>query len=134
MDAAVWNEIWPEWQYKNVIGRGAYGVVYRVFRLLNGKEEEAAIKVISLPQDERELEQLQTEGLTEEEAKHYFASMANEFYEEIETMKLLNGKVSVVRVEDSAVIPSGDDCGWKILIRMECLTPLTSYLDGHEMT
>ena len=24
MDAAVWNAIWPEWQFKNVIGRGAY--------------------------------------------------------------------------------------------------------------
>ena len=83
MDAAVWNAIWPEWQFKNVIGRGAYGVVYRAVRFFEGKEEESAIKVISLPHDEMEIEQLRSEGMTEEETQNYFASLANEFYEEI---------------------------------------------------
>ena len=81
MDAAVWGAVWPEWQFKNVIGRGAYGVVYRAVRFLNGKEEEAAIKVVSFPQDEIEISQLKAEGMTEEETKNYYASMANELYE-----------------------------------------------------
>ena len=134
MDAAVWNEIWPDWQLKNVIGRGAYGIVYRAVRFLDGKEEESAIKVISLPHDEMEIEQLRSEGMTEEETQNYFASLANEFYEEIQTMKALNGSVSIVNVQDSAIVPRQGEFGWNILIRMECLTPLVEYLDGRMLT
>ncbi len=134
MDAAVWNGIWPDWQFKNVIGRGAYGIVYRAVRFLDGKEEESAIKVISLPHDEMEIEQLRSEGMTEEETQNYFASLANEFYEEIQTMKALNGSVSIVNVQDSAIVPRQGEFGWNILIRMECLTPLVEYLDGRMLT
>ncbi len=134
MDAAVWGAVWPEWQFKNVIGRGAYGVVYRAVRFLNGKEEAAAIKVVSFPQDEIEISQLKAEGMTEEETKNYYASMANELYEEIQTMKKLNGTVSIVNVQDSAVIPQSGQIGWNILIRMECLTPFAEYIDGRTLT
>ena len=134
MDAAVWNAVWPEWKFKNVIGRGAYGIVYRAVRLLDGKEEEAAIKVVSLPQDDMEIDQLRAEGFTEEETQNYYASMANEFYEEIQTMKRLNGNVSIVNVQDSAILPRADEFGWNVLIRMECLTPLYEYLDGRKLT
>ncbi len=134
MDMTVWNAIWPEWQFKNVIGRGAYGVVYRAVRMLDGQEEESAIKVVTLPPDEREIDQLRAEGMTEEETRNYYASMANEFYEEIQTMKILNGNVSIVNVQDSAILPCHDSPGWNILIRMECLTPFTGYIDGRELT
>ena len=134
MDAAVWNAIWPDWQLKNVIGRGAYGIVYRAVRILNGTEEESAIKVVTLPRDEIELEQLRAEGLSEEETQKYYASVANEFCEEIQTMKQLNDCVSIVNVQDSAVVPREDSFGWNVLIRMEYLTPFQEYAEAHTLS
>ena len=134
MNTSVWSTVWPDWQLKNVIGRGAYGVVYRAVRFIGEKQEESAIKVVSLPQDELDVEQLKAEGLTNEEMQSYYATMANEFYEEIQTMKSLNGSASIVNVQDSAILPLNDRIGWNILIRMECLTPLTEYLDGRTLS
>ena len=56
---------WPGWETVRVIGRGSFGTVYEIKRDVFGKTEYAALKVISIPETEEELEELYNEGYDE---------------------------------------------------------------------
>ena len=56
---------WPEWKIEEVLGRGSFGTVYRASRNVYENSFESAIKVITIPQQEQELNQLRIEGLDE---------------------------------------------------------------------
>lgn len=62
-------QIWPGWQADDLIGRGAYGKVYRAS---NASGEQAAIKIIEIPQDETEIAELQRMGMDALSARLYF--------------------------------------------------------------
>lgn len=48
------NQIWPRWQTVGLIGRGAYGEVYKVKKELQGETFYSAVKVIRIPQEDGE--------------------------------------------------------------------------------
>ena len=59
------SKVWPEWKVEDKpLGRGSYGVVYKAVRLDHDVESYAAIKVISIPQNESEVDSLRSEGLS----------------------------------------------------------------------
>lgn len=47
---------WPGWETVGLIGRGSFGAVYKIQRDVLGETEEAALKVISIPQNNSDLE------------------------------------------------------------------------------
>ena len=50
---------WAEWKTVRVIGRGSFGTVYEIRRrLVDGTVENAAMKVITLPQNPGDVEEL----------------------------------------------------------------------------
>ena len=128
------TQVWPEWVAEQALGKGSYGTVYKAVRSDNHITSQAAIKVISIPADQSELDSLRSEGLTEESAKTYFQGIVDDFVSEISLMETMKGVQNIVSVEDYKVIEKADDIGWDIYIRMELLTPFNTYLCNNQMT
>ena len=125
---------WPEWKGVKPINRGAYGVVYEAIRTDHGVESHAAIKVISIPQDESEIDSLRSIGLFPNESKTFLKEVVDEFTNEIQIMESFKGSQNIVSVEDYKVIEKINRVGWDIYIRMELLTPLTTYISDKTLS
>lgn len=125
---------WPEWKGVKPINRGSYGVVYEAIRTDHGVESHAAIKVISIPQDESEIDSLRSIGLFPNESKTFLKEVVDEFTNEIQIMESFKGSQNIVSVEDYKVIEKINRVGWDIYIRMELLTPLTTYISDKTLS
>ena len=122
------SAVWPEWKIVRRINRGSFGVVYEAVRTDYSVESRAAIKVISIPQDEAELDSMCSVGLTADATKTYLREVVNDFANEIRLMESFKGFQNIVSVEDYKVVERTDRVGWDIYIRMELLTPLNTYI------
>ena len=128
------SSFWPDWQIGELIGQGAYGKVYKAFKQEHSLLSVAAIKVITIPQSDAELEALRAEGLDERSSRTYFSDIVGDFINEIKLMESMKGVSNVVSVEDFKVIEHEDSIGWDIFIRMELLTPFPKYIEGKTLT
>ena len=132
------QSVWPDWTIEEPeIGHGAYGKVYKIKRSLAGfgEVEYQALKVVSIPLDEDDIDIL-TLGQSEREAKNeYYRSMAEKLAKEATFMSDLQGNPYIVRYYEHAIIPRSDGkVGWDVLIRMELLTPFKDHMAGHGFT
>ncbi|MBQ8969701.1 MAG: serine/threonine protein kinase [Lachnospiraceae bacterium] len=136
MEKDILSEIWPEWSVERKIGKGAYGVVYEAKRTDHAVESKAAIKVITIPENESELASLRAEGLSEDDTKKYLEGIVNDFVKEIQLMESFKGVQNIVSVEDYKVVEKTgkSEIGWTIYIRMELLTPFNDYLADKTLT
>ena len=116
-----------QWTIKRVIGAGSFGRVYEIQRSECGQLYRAALKVISVPKDAAELESVLNEGMTQTQARQYFAGVVQDLAREIAIMTRLKGTSNVVGCEDHRIVPHASGMGWDILIRMELLNPLLPY-------
>ena len=134
MENDILSAAWPEWKVVRRINRGSYGVVYEAVRTDHGVESRAAIKVISIPQDEAELESLRSAGLTPDATRTYLQEVVSDFANEIRIMESFKGSQNIVSVEDYKVVEKTDRVGWDIYIRMELLTPLNTYISDKDLS
>ena len=134
MSAELISRVWPEWQVQEVLGKGSYGTVYKAIRSDDILSSTAAIKVISVPTDQSEVDSVRSQGVSEENTKVYFQKIVNDFVSEIRLMDSLKGTQNIVSVEDYKVVERTGEIGWDILIRMELLTPFNTYIREHTMT
>ncbi len=125
---------WPEWQITKLIGSGSFGDVYEAIRTDHSVESHAAIKVITIPKSEAELNSLRAEGFTEESVTAYLRQMVDDFVGEIQIMESFKGVQNIVSVEDYKVIEHTDAIRWDIFIRMELLTPLVDYISNRTLS
>jgi len=109
-------------------------MVYEVVRSDHQVESHAAVKVISIPQNESEIDSLRMEGMSADEARTYFQEIVNDFANEIQLMESFKGTQNIVSIEDYKVIEKKDGIGWDIYIRMELLTSLYSYICDKTLT
>lgn len=129
------DSVWPDWKLeKKEIGRGSYGVVYRAVHEDNGIKSFSAVKVISIPTNESEVESLRAEGLDLEGTRSYYMNIVQEFKDEISILQSLKGARNIVGIEDFKIIERTDRIGWDINIRMELLTPLNAYVGEKKLT
>ena len=120
---------WPGWETVRMIGRGNFGVVYEIQRDVFGHEEKAALKVISIPQSDSDIEELYDSGYDEASITATFKSHLESIVNEYTLMREMNGAANVVNCDDFRIVPHDDNIGWDIFIKMELLTPLTKALD-----
>lgn len=118
------NRIWPGWVIDREIGKGAYGMVYEATHSENGLTAKAAIKEISIPQNEADIYSLMEEGMDHREIIRYFEKTKDEFEKEIAVMSRLKGIQHIVNLEDFKILPKENEIGWDIFIRMELLQPM----------
>lgn len=124
---------WPEWECVRKIGEGSFARVYEIQRIEEGKIYKAALKVITIPQNQVDIDDVYSEGMSIEEVDKYFGSLVKDITNEISLMSDLKGYTNIVSYEDHKVIKHSDDIGWDILIRMELLTPLQEWIKNHSM-
>lgn len=125
---ALIKSIWPDWTVTQKLGEGSFGRVYRAEREDTGTKFSSAIKVITIPQNQAQLDSVRSEiGLDDRSTTSYFQTMVNDCVNEIKMMESFKGTQNIVSVEDYKVIPHKDTIGWTILIRMELLTSFISY-------
>ena len=116
---------WEDWTAVEKLGEGTFGKVYKIRREFLGREQFAALKVISVSQNKTG-------------CGYSFSmddkSFVEEIVSEIELMAKFKGNSNIVSYEDHMVIEESDGSGWTILIRMELLTPLSAYIQQNDVT
>jgi len=122
------NMVWPEWKVDKQLGEGSFGKVYKITREGHGMTSTAAVKVVSIPQNDAELAIMSSEGMDKAGTRSYFKDFVVDFVNEIKLMELMKGTANIVNVEDYRVLEKKDEISWDIFIRMELLTPLNEYI------
>ena len=122
------QQLWPGWETVRLIGRGSYGAVYEIRRSLGGEEERAAVKHMSIPQDEQEIRELRLAGYDDGSLRLHFDELKEKILQEYGTMARLKGCGNVVYCDDIRTTPHADGFGWDINLKMELLTPLLELL------
>ena len=128
------EKVWPEWKIIKEIGRGSYGVVYKCVKEEKNNKLYSAVKVISVPRDEFEMDDVVSEKMTQEQSKAYYKDIADDLLKEIEILKSLKGTKNIVEIYDAKVVEKEDGIGWNIFISMEMLTDFTSYASDKKFT
>lgn len=126
-------DIWPEWEVIDEIGSGYYGRVYSIKRSDYIGTYYAAMKVISIPKEQAEIDFLLGSGMDERSVTEYLHDYADKICREIALMEELKGNTNIVSYEDHKVVWRSDGTGCNIYIRMQLLTPLLTYIKTHNM-
>lgn len=119
---------WPGWETVCELGRGSFGSVYEIRKQIFDYADRAALKVISLPQSNSEINELYNDGYDAKSISERFQSYLEEIIREYKLMSELKGNPNIVYSDDVYYVQHGDGIGWDIYIKMELLTPLFSVL------
>ena len=123
-----YEPLFGEWRISRLIGKGSFGEVYEIERSNFGTIYKAALKVISIPIDESELQELMSSGMSIAETKQYIKQSAKDIVNEFVLMSKLKGNTNIVSYEDHQVIEHEDKMGWDIMMKMELLEPINKYI------
>ena len=124
------NEVsWPGWEVVRRIGNGSFGTVYEIQRDVFGDVEKCALKVISVPQSEDEVDYWRCSGVNDASITQTFYQQAGDIVKEYKLMAQFRENPNIVRCDDFRNIQHEDGLGWDIYIKMELLTPLMKCLD-----
>lgn len=122
------------WKIRKEIGSGSFGKVFEVERKEFGITYASALKIISIPQSQKEIRDGIGEGMTRADVTAYYQEMVKNVIKETEMMSQMKGNSNIVSYEDHQVIQHEDGIGCDIIIRMELLTPLKEYLSSNPFT
>lgn len=134
LDIKKYEPIFGEWIVDKCLGTGSVGNVYKIVRENFGIKHTSALKVISIPQDAGDIQNLKDDGLEDQDIREYYKSLVEETTKEIKTMLEFKDDSNIVSYEEYKVIPHADEIGWDILVRMELLTPLPEYYRKNNIT
>ena len=132
-DIKQYEPLWGSWYIDSKLGEGSFGKVYKVHKEEFGKTYYAAVKMISIPQSEADIEQARSE-MPEESVPTYFREHVVDIVKEIDFMSEFKGNTNIVSLEDHEVVEKKDAIHWDILIRMELLTTLSAYMNERPLT
>lgn len=128
------NQVWPRWHTVELIGRGAFGEVYKAKREELGETFYSAVKVIQIPREEQEIQELLNEGHTSQSIQDYYESLARDLMNEIKVMETLKSAANVVNIEEFEIRKRVGEIGWEAFIRMELLQNLNEYRAGKNLS
>lgn len=117
---------WQGWKIVKRLGRGGYGAVYQAERISAAGKEVAAVKVLSFPRNEEDIEADFTDGYDLVSIKKKYKDILVKYANEYRIMLAFKGQTNIVSCEDFEVKAHEDGIGWDVYIRMELLTPLTA--------
>ena len=121
--------VYPGWNTLRLIGQGSFGAVYEIQRDVFGLREKAALKHISLPQNQSEVEELFSSGYDAASITAQYQSYLADIVREYQLMVAMKGHSNVVNCDDIRYVQKNSGIGWDIFIRMELLTPLLKAMD-----
>ena len=129
------NIPWPGWKAIREIGEGGYGKVYEIERTQHGITENDALKVIRIPKNQQQYDELAYRMSSEdsEAVNAVFTEQKDKLIEEIRAMQKLKANDNIVGIKDWSVEKLEDGYSWEIYIRMDILTPLIQYVKGNPL-
>ncbi len=136
MDISCFTPLWGNWEIDALIGQGSYGKVYRAKRTEFDKTYYSAVKHISVPSSQNEVDSLFADGVVNDarSLQAYYDNLLQRLMREIDINVSLKGHTNIVSYEDHMVIPRKDGPGFDVFIRMELLTPLPQLLQQRPIT
>ena len=123
-----YEPFFSNWYLKRYIGEGGFAKVFEIVRNDFGKEYTSALKIVTVSKSKSEINTMRSEGMTDGEIREYLHGIVEDTVREIQLMYELKGKGNIVGYEDHAVMEHEDGMGWDILIKMEYLTSLSTYI------
>ena len=109
------------------LGKGAYGVVYRLVKNRGAENEEfSALKVISW---ELGTEQIREYDNDLEKARRNFSRLFNKAVNEVSILESLAGEAHIVQLKGSCIEKMPEENYCRLYIQMEYLTDLLSFMD-----
>ena len=118
---------WPGWTVVKKIGEGSYGAVYEIERTIGNMKEKAALKIISIPKTQDEVENARAYGYDEKSLVRRYQGDMNRILKEYQVMMSMKGHSNIVSCEDIYTEKLTTGIGWLVYIRMEYLMPLLKY-------
>lgn len=137
MDATYYQKYEPifgAWTIKRKLGEGNFGSVFEIEREDFGTTYRAALKTITIPKSQAELDSILDDGMDATSAEQYLEQFVEKIVGEFVLMSKLKGNSHIVSYEDHQVIKHENGIGWDILIRMELLTPMMTYIKSNSIT
>lgn len=128
------ENIFRDWHIVREIGRGSYGAVYEIQKTSGGVTDKAALKHVSFPKDQFDLQAICAELGTSDEAvvRDYIYQSVQEYRSEYQIMRDLKGMTNIVSCEDFQVIDKKDMPGYDIFIRMELLDTISQLMQAEK--
>ncbi len=130
MNGENFEELWQGWKTVRRIGNGSFGTVYEIQRDIFGEVERAALKVIRIPHEPEEIEELRNMGYDDRAISLRFRNCLESIVKEYSIMARLKGNSNIVDCDDLSYEPAPNGVGWQIRIRMELLTPMLRNLEN----
>lgn len=130
------NKLWGVWELGDKIGQGSFGEVYKSHKTELGKTFYSAIKHISLPKSQDEIEDIVREGYatTSKDILEYYKDTIDDLVKEIEIMYELRANKNIVDYQDHLIIEkTNGETGFDIYIRMELLNSLDRYIESNTL-
>lgn len=131
------DKLWGVWELGDKIGQGSFGEVYKAHKTELGKTFYSAIKHISLPKTQDEIEDIIREGYvtTSKDVLNYYKDTIDDLVKEIEIMYELRANKNIVDYQDHLIVEkTNGETGFDIYIRMELLKSLDKYLEKNKVT
>lgn len=122
------RELWPGWETVRLLGRGSFGAVYEIRRSFFSHTEKAALKVISIPQDEASIQEMYQDGYNQESVARHYENCLRNIVKEYALMTEIKGHTNIVYCDDLKYVQHDNGIGWDIYIKMELLQPLTDVI------
>ena len=127
----AYEPFFGSWYIKRFVGEGSFAKVFEIVRSDFGNEYTSALKVITISKTKTEIDAMKAEGMSEKDIRENLRSIVEDTIREIQFMYQLRGNGNIVGYEDHALVEHEDGIGWDILIKMEYLTSLDSYIESH---
>lgn len=119
---------WQDWDLGPIIGRGGFGTVHRIEKDLFGKKEIAALKILSIPETQEEIDELYSRGYDERSISAHYKQYLEDIVAEYSIMLDLKGHGNIVYCDEVRYTQHDDGIGWNVFIKMELLKPLTKIM------
>ena len=123
-----YEPLWDSWQVDSLIDEDSFGKMYEVSREEFGNKYKAAVKFISIPFNESEIEQLVAEGMNNTSIKNHYHGHVQDILKGINLMEQFKGTANIVSFEEFDLIEKKDGVGYDVLIRMEHLENLSKHV------
>lgn len=122
---------WGGWSSVKLLGLGTYGEVHLFKREQYGSMYYCAVKHISIPTHQDQMDASFAEGLAKDgiAMEAYCDRLLESFVKEININVSLKGHTNFVSYDDHQIFPYSDGPGYDIYIKMEYLTNLNSHLE-----
>ena len=110
--------LFGEWYAESKIGSGGYGTVYKVYRDTPAGREYAAVKYISVPEEERKAA-LRSQGIDEKSLAALSDERLMDVNRELAIAERLRGYPDILGYDETLTLPKPDGVGYDVFIRME---------------